>query len=253
MNKVDKKTLIGALFLCLAPFLLKAQFEEISQSAGINNAGRNSGVAIGDFDQDNWEDVYVSLRDGANKLYRNLGNGAFQDVAAEAGVAYNQDTRVSTWADINNDGYPDLYLGNNDQPDMLYLNNGDGTFSEISWEAGIYNVAKPYAVLMADVNRDGFLDIYIANFKSENKLYLNNGNLTFSDYTYRSGALDMQNAMGSIFFDYDNDRDPDLFLTHDGQAYILYENTGEGRFVDVSERGRRRLQRFWNGDGYCRY
>ena len=224
-----------ALFLSTT-FFCHAQhtFTDISSLARINNEGHNTGVAVGDYDQDGWQDVYVSVRNGANRLYRNLGDGTFSNVAPALGLDYAGDTRVSSWADINNDGHLDLYLGNNLEEDKLFENNGDGTFSDITQAAGISNLEKPHSTLFADINMDGLLDIYVANFQSENKLYLNSGLSVFVDYTTQSGALDMLNNMGAVFFDYDEDGDPDLYLTHDGQPSILYQNDGSGHFTDVS-------------------
>lgn len=224
-----------AFLLSLPAQTLRAQYQEISQAAGINAAGPFRGLAFGDFDGDGWDDLYVCSRLGENKLYRNRGDGTFIDVSKAAGVNSSANTRLAIWGDLNNDGYPELYLGLENEPDILFLNNGNGTFTDISWSAGIYNPANPFSVSMADVNQDGRLDIYVANFKTENKLYLNNGNLTFSDYTFRSGALSTRNAMATLFFDYDNDHDLDLYLVHDGQPNLFYRNTGDGRFEEISE------------------
>jgi len=228
------KLFFTSLFIGLTCGVFAQAFVEVSEQARINHGNRNSGVAVSDFDSDGWDDVYVSVRDGVNRLYRNEGDGTFTDVAAELGLDYNGDTRTSGWGDINNDGHPDLYLGNDLQDDQLYLNNGDGTFSDITASAQILNKERPYSILFADIDHDGFLDMYIANFQSENKLYKNNGDNTFTDITMWSGALDIQNNMGAVFFDYDNDGDEDLYLCHDGQANILYENDGSGQFADKS-------------------
>lgn len=220
---------------CLSNQTARAQYPDISQAAGIDAPGPFRGLAFGDFDGDGWDDLYVCARQGENKLYRNRGNGTFIDVGKAAGVNSSANTRLAIWGDLNNDGYPELYLGNENEPDILFLNNGNGTFTDIAWNAGIYNPANPFSVSMADVNQDGWLDIYVANFKTENKLYLNNGNLTFSDYTFRSGAFSTRNAMATLFFDFDNDRDLDLYLVHDGQPNLFYRNTGDGRFEEISE------------------
>jgi hypothetical protein len=211
-------------------------FMDISGIANITHPGASSGVAAADFNNDGLEDMYFSLRTDPNRLYRNTGNGTFVETGAEAGVNYEGYTRTSIWGDINNDGFIDLYLGNNESQDILYMNNGDGTFTDISDEAGIANLNRPYSVNMSDVNLDGFLDIYISNFLSQNVLYINNGDLTFSNWIYPSAALDDDHSMGAVFFDYDNDGDDDLYLTHDGfSPNILYENNGAAHFTNVSE------------------
>lgn len=226
----------GFVFLfAVCPGNLPAQYVDISAAAGIEYDGRDGGVAVGDFDADGRDDLYFSRWDGENKLFRNLGNGKFEDVTKMAGVGCELATRLAIWGDLNNDGYPELYLGNVHDPDILYRNNGDSTFTDISWEAGIYNPGDVFSVSMADIDMDGLLDIYVANFKAENKCYRNNGNLTFSDYTYRSGALSTRNAMATLFFDFDNDRDLDLYLVHDGQPNMFYENRGDGRFAEIGE------------------
>jgi len=216
---------------------LEAGFQDISSSANIEAIGRNNGVAIADFDNDGDEDIYISrLVDNVNLLYENRGNGKFLNAAPAAGLSYEGITVTSIWGDINNDGYKDLYLGNQNAKDQLFLNNGDKTFTDITAEARINNDQKPNSVNMADIDNDGDLDIYVANIFSENILYRNNGDLTFTDITRSSGATDRNVAMGAIFFDYDNDFDVDLLLTNDGfSEYVMYENDGTGKFSDVSE------------------
>ena len=223
------------LVLSLPFFAQQAPFSDMSEEAGINNTGRNYGVAFGDFDNDGREDIYISRHYEPNLLYRSLGNGQFVDVAASAGVASEENTTVSGWGDINNDGYLDLYLGNRTTPNILYLNNGDGTFQDISESAGVNSGYLTRAVLFGDVNRDGFVDLYVANMNAPNFLYHNNGDNTFTDITVEANAEDFGVAMGSLFFDYDNDGDLDLYLTHDAnQPNILYMNNGDGTFTDTS-------------------
>lgn len=210
-------------------------YREIMSVRGISFKGENRGVAIGDYDNDGDEDIYISIANGANQLYKNLGNDQFVDVAATAGVNFGGGSRMAVWGDLNNDGHLDLYVANYNINDVLYINNGDGTFSNITINAGINNFNLPLSVNMCDVDLDGFLDIYVANFRAENVLYHNNGNLTFTNYIYPSNARDDKHSMGAVFFDYDNDGDSDLYLTHDGGVpNILYQNNGKGYFTDVS-------------------
>lgn len=210
-------------------------YREIMSVRDISFKGENRGVAIGDYDNDGDEDIYISIANGANQLYKNLGNDQFVDVAATAGVNFGGGSRMAVWGDLNNDGHLDLYLANYNINDVLYMNNGDGTFSNITINAGINNFNLPLSVNMCDVDLDGFLDVYVANFRAENVLYHNNGNLTFTNYIYPSNARDDKHSMGAVFFDYDNDGDSDLYLTHDGGVpNILYQNNGKGYFTDVS-------------------
>jgi hypothetical protein len=233
------KTLFAIVVgICSTATLNAQQFTDITSTAGLQSTNGGEGIAIGDYNNDGYDDFYVSFPDGKNQLYRNNGNETFTEVGEELSVALgnNIDTRASVWGDLNNDGWLDLYVGNRQDADQLFLNKGDGTFEEISFEAGIYQQGHPKSVNMADVNGDGFLDIYVSNFTGENVLYLNNGNLTFINYTYASGALDTKKVMGTVFFDYDKDGDTDLYIVHDSnESNFLYQNDGNGVFTDVSE------------------
>lgn len=213
-----------------------AYFTDISEEARFTNTGNNSGVSMGDYDSDGDDDLYVSVRDGRNRLFKNMGTDVFKHVELEAGVGFEGNTLMSVWGDLDNDGDLDLFLGNYDEPNILYRNNGDGTFEDVSLPAGIANSNRVQAVTMGDIDQDGWLDIYVANLSEQNYLYKNNGDMTFSNVVFESGTTDMLVAMGTIFFDYDNDKDLDLYLTHDAyQPCILYENDGTGKFTDVSQ------------------
>ncbi len=213
----------------------QSEFIDISSSAGFDETGFNRGVAVGDFDNDGDDDVYLSRLNQPNFLYRNNGDGTFTDVGVEAGVNDDGNSHTAAWGDFDNDGNLDLYVGNKAAPNKLYYNNGNGTFTDIAESAGVNILGKPRTILLADIDRDGFLDIYVANIQGENAMFRNNGNLTFEDITESSGTSDTQLSMGAMFFDYDNDGDPDLYLTHDGnQAYIMLQNDGTGNFMDVS-------------------
>ncbi|MEZ5039798.1 MAG: FG-GAP-like repeat-containing protein [Saprospiraceae bacterium] len=224
------------LFLSfLGSLFAQAQFSDQSKPSGVNNIGFNRGVAVVDYNQDGWEDLYFSRLAGTNFLYQNNGDGTFSDVTQSAGLAYTGNSVTAVFGDLDNDGWPDLVLGNRDEASLVYHNNGDGTFTDITFAAGVQNLGKVQTVLLADVNNDGWLDLYFANFGTENALFINQGNGQFKNTTTISGATDNQMAMGAVFFDYDNDGDQDLYLTHDAnQPNILYQNNGDGHFVDVS-------------------
>ncbi|MBX2871634.1 MAG: VCBS repeat-containing protein [Saprospiraceae bacterium] len=228
--------IFSTLLLLLSTTLSsQAAFTDQSSAAGVNNVGFNRGVAVVDFNNDGWEDLYFTRIAKSNLLYRNNGDGTFSDVSQAAGVAVTLDSGASVWGDLDNDGWADLVLGNRDVPSQVFRNNGDGTFTDITQVTGVNNIGKVQTVLLADVNNDGWLDIYWANLGTENALYLNQGNGTFTDVTLSSGTSDTKLNMGAVFFDYDNDGDQDLYLSHDGdQANILYQNDGKGQFTDVS-------------------
>ncbi len=235
--KKDGLSLILIMGLLSGTSGLNAQliYKDISLQSGIRSGGENIGVAFGDYDNDGDEDLYVSVRNSPNKLFQNLDGHTFVNVAKAAGVDYDGNSRTSIWLDINNDGLLDLYVGNFDELDRLYLNKGDGTFEDLTRWARIYNPGRTFSVNAADVNQDGLIDIYVANFREENKLFINQGNNIFSNQIEAAGAKSTFNAMGAVFFDYDNDNDSDLYLTHDGQPYLLYKNIGGGVFREVSE------------------
>jgi hypothetical protein len=236
INNLRNFTLILLIIFLLNPNIsAQPLFSDISNEAGFNATGINRGIAIGDFDNDGDDDVYISRINESNMLYQNNGDGSYSDIAEFAGVDVAGNTHASVWGDFDNDGYLDLYVGNRESANNLYQNNGDGTFTDIAVSAGVDILGKPRSVLVADVDRDGWLDIYVANILGENALFRNNGDLTFTDITQSSGTSDPQLSMGAMFFDYDNDGDPDLYLTHDGnQAYKLLQNDGAGKFTDVS-------------------
>ena len=229
-----------AIYLVLFGFLsleVTAQiaYEEVAEEKGLGFQ-KGWGNTVIDYDGDGWNDLFILGRFAANRLYKNNGDGSFTDVTEEAGLFYLGTSKQTPWADIDNDGDLDFYDGTSENaPNRLYLNNGDGTFSEIAESAGVADTEPIAAALFADIDGDGFVDLYLAIAHLPNKLYYNNGDNTFTDITEFSRAVDSQFAMGSGFFDYDNDGDQDLYLVHDDdQPNILYQNLGNGQFRDVS-------------------
>ncbi len=210
-------------------------FSDVSQQLPANYDGQNYGVAIGDYDNDGLEDIFISRYDNHNILLKNLGNFDFADVTEASGLMHVANTLMSIWVDIDNDGFLDLYTGNFMSNDVLYKNNGDGTFSDITISAGIENPHQVRAVLAADFNRDGYLDLYIANLSASNILYMNNGDGTFSNRTQHAGVDFQGVSQGSVVLDYNNDGWPDIYLAHDAmQPNILFRNNGNGTFTNVA-------------------
>jgi hypothetical protein len=250
-------------------------FKDVTPQAGVagDGAGKGAyktGVAVGDYDNNGYLDLYVTAL-GPNILYRNNGDGTFTDVTSAAGVAGGP-TEWSTstgFLDFDRDGRLDLYIVNyldyrldqnpycglrkegfrmyclptlfDGTSDRLLHNNGDGTFSDVSRQAGIANPAgKGLGIALCDFDRDGDTDIYIANDMVRNFLYRNNGNGTFQDVAYGAGVgFDMsgkpQAGMGTDCADYNGDGLPDIFVTNFAEELnTLYENRGEGIFEDVS-------------------
>ncbi|MEO8480659.1 MAG: CRTAC1 family protein [Acidobacteriota bacterium] len=251
-------------------------FTDVTRQAGVaGNTGANTksyktGVAVGDFDNDGFLDVYVTAF-GPNILYRNNGNGTFSDVTATAGVAGppSEWSTSTGFFDYDHDGDLDLYVANylnykltdnpycgfqkpgyrmycsptmfDGTPDRLYKNNGNGTFTDVSKASGVANPAgKGLGVAFCDVDGDGWTDVYAANDQVRNFLYRNNGNGTFRDIAYGAGVgFDgegkPQAGMGTDCGDIDGDGRPDIFVTNfEDELDTLYKNLGDGTFKDVT-------------------
>ncbi len=248
----------------------KGAFVDMTKQAGVaGNGGFGTGVAVGDYDNDGDLDLYVTGYN-ANILYHNNGNGTFADATAKAGVKGGGWSSSAGFFDYDRDGDLDLYvvryldydLKENPHcgyqkegyrqycdprnfdgvPDLLYRNNGDGTFADVSKKAGIANPAgKGLGVAFADFDRDGWPDIYVANDTVRNFLYRNNGDGTFIDLAYSAGVgYDVNGkaraGMGVEFTDFDGDGLPDIFVTNFSEEFNgLYRNLGDSSFEDVAE------------------
>jgi enediyne biosynthesis protein E4 len=242
------------------------RFTDVTDRAGLRLNAYGMGVAVADYDNDGWLDVYLTAF-GANKLYRNRGDGTFADVTATAGV---DDARWSTSAaffDYDRDGHLDLYvaayvdftlLGNRlcydavgvrdycspsvyrSIPDRLFRNMGDGRFADVTESAGISRaVGAGLGVAIGDYDGDGWLDVYVANDAMPNQLWINQGDGTFRDEGLISGSAVSASgrpeaSMGIASGDFDSDGDEDLFVTNlVGETFVLYVNDGRGNFEDA--------------------
>jgi hypothetical protein len=249
-------------------------FTDVTVGAGLARSGWGQGVCIGDYDNDGYEDLFITYY-GNNALYHNNGNGSFTDVSQKAGVAGIR-TRWGTgcaFVDYDKDGHLDLFVANYIDLDLktapvpesgpclykgimvacgppglkgdtniLYHNNGDGTFTDVSEKAGITKVIGTFGlgVLVADFDNDGWPDIYVANDSQPSLLYQNQKNGTFKDIGIESGcALSAdgkpQAGMGVSAADYDGDGNLDLVKTNfAGDTHSLYRNFGNAQFEDTT-------------------
>ncbi|MDQ8205526.1 FG-GAP-like repeat-containing protein [Pelagicoccus sp. SDUM812003] len=204
-----------------------------------------TGVAIGDYDRDGLPDLFVASKTESDRLFRNLGDFRFEDVTEESGVGGETGvwTQGVAFADVNGDGYLDLYVCRFGAPNFLYLNSGDGTFDEVGEEAGVAVTSSSGMASFSDYDRDGDLDFYLLtnlfdireNPSGEpDLLFRNRGDGTFEDVTQAAGIEGVGQGHSATWMDYNADGWPDLYVANDfTPADKLYHNTGDGRFVDV--------------------
>jgi hypothetical protein len=240
-------------------------FTDVTEKAHVPGTGYSMGVAVGDYDNDGFEDLYLTQY-GGNVLYHNNGDGTFSDVTKRAGVAAEGWSSSAGFLDFDNDGRLDVFVcrylrwtfqGNvycgERRPgyreychpssfpavtNVLYRNNGDGTFTDVSTTSGIDRVAgKALGVAVADYDGDGWTDIFVANDSIPCFLFHNNRDGTFSESALTAGvAVNLDGkpfaGMGADFSDYDNDGRPDIFVTTlSNETYAIYRNNGNGTFT----------------------
>jgi len=247
-------------------------FEDVTARAGVAGAGYSMGVAAGDFDNDGWADLYVT---GVNRniLYRNRGDGTFEDVTASAGVAGELPGRGKVWSvgagffDYDRDGDLDLLVVNycvwsagkdkvcgaskegyrtychpdeyDPLPNILYRNNGDRTFTDVSAASGIGTLSgKGMGLAFADYDADGWPDAFVSNDAWRNFLFRNRGDGTFEETGLYAGVAYIDagrpvSGMGTDFRDYDGDGRPDIFMSAlSNETFPLFRNEGNGMFRD---------------------
>jgi enediyne biosynthesis protein E4 len=247
-------------------------FTDVTQAAGLaGNPTYGMGVAVGDFDNDGYPDIYVTGFPH-NVLYHNNGNGTFTDVTAKAGVASSGWSTSAAWFDYNHDGLPDLFVGRymdwdydkNEfcgerrpgyraycHPDQfkaissrLFRNNGDGTFTDVTEKAGVGLEGKALGVVAFDFNHDGWLDLYVANDAVRNYLFRNNRDGTFTEIALEAEVAygthgKPESGMGVDATDVDGDGLPELWVTNiDYQPNNLFHNEGDGSFNDITYQAR---------------
>ncbi|MSO21686.1 MAG: CRTAC1 family protein [Acidobacteria bacterium] len=251
-------------------------FTNVTESSGLRSTGWASGVCAGDYDNDGYLDIFITYY-GQNVLYRNSGKGRFEDVTRKAQLGPKETRWGSgcTFVDYDRDGRLDLFvanylifdrlntaepgskspncmwkgipvscgpLGMPTETNLLYHNNGDGIFTDVSEKSGIAKVTGSYSMTAtaADLDGDGWVDIYVACDSTASIFYRNNGDGTFADAALESGVAysedgERQAGMGIAMGDYNNDGLLDLFKTHFAdQIPALYRNLGNGRFQDVA-------------------
>jgi hypothetical protein len=214
------------------------------------------GVACFDFNNDGYEDIYMTGGTNRDQLFENNQNGTFSEVGISAGLSITGSVKTVgvTTGDIDNDGDRDLFITTSENHNnLLFLNNGNSTFTDISISAGIIDSSWSTSASFGDFNRDGYLDIYVSNYVNYfdlpfynflisgtlNKLYLNNNNNTFSDVTMGTSAFNNGGALATSFTDFDNDNDVDILIGNDfgvlyGGNALLRNDYPASTFVDIS-------------------
>jgi enediyne biosynthesis protein E4 len=254
-------------------------FTDVTAKAGVANDRWGFGVSVADYDNDGWSDMFVGNY-GKNRLYHNNHDGTFTDVAVKAGVALGNWSTGSAWGDYDGDGRLDLYVsgyvhfdrsnlpiagtktvgyascqyrgadvncgprGLPGEPDHLFHNNGDGTFTDVTLKSGVEDKGRycGFTAIFIDLNGDGKPDLIVGNDSQPNLLYMNKGDGTFEDESYVSGfALNDDGreiaSMGVAVGDYENNGLIDLFVSDFSDDYkVLYRNDGKASFTDVSYR-----------------
>ena len=242
-------------------------FTDVTERAGIANSMLGMGLAVGDYDNDGWPDLYVTGY-GASKLYHNNGKGTFTDVTGKAGVNNTRWGTSAAFFDYDNDGYLDLFVCNYltyDEKNLpctvyegkpycliknfkgsaskLFHNNGDGTFADVSEKAGIANPkGKGLGVIALDYDNDGRMDIFQANDAAANFLYHNNGDGTFSETALASSVAfdpngNARGGMGVDAEDLDGDGYLELFVANfSGETNALFHNDKDGVFTEVTNK-----------------
>ena len=231
-------------------------FTNRASQAGLTDVTGGLNIVQADFDNDGCVDILV-LRGGweyprPKSLLRNNCNGTFSDVTPGSGLdGAPTSTQTAVWADIDNDGKLDLIIGNENSATQLFLNKGNGKFVEMGTEAGISQTGFTKAIAAADFDNDGWVDFYVSALNGEHHLYRNNHDKTFTDVTEAAGVKGPWTTFGAMFFDYDNDGWPDLFVAgyatsvedvmrgylkqaQGGETLRLFKNLGRGKFKDVT-------------------
>jgi hypothetical protein len=217
-------------------------FSDRRAASGITARGDRHGAAWGDYDNDGRPDLFITL--GAERgrsigrktdqLYRNVGNGRFVDVTSLAGVGNASGRgRSVSWLDFDNDGHLDLFLKNHKTANVLYRNNGNGTFTDVTGAAGLATAPGTIAG-WADYDKDGFMDLVVTAPNGRDQLWRNNGNGSFTDMTVRAGLGAESNGVGIAWGDYDGDGWPDLYIAR-GEGAKNWMTSDHQRIVFSAE------------------
>jgi hypothetical protein len=234
-------------------------FTDVTREAGLSSGAHSThSAAWADYDNDGWLDVFVGHELTPSQLFRNRGNGTFEDVTARAGVGATAFSKGVSAGDFDRDGFPDLYVSNMFGNNFLYRNNGDGTFTDVAGRAGVQKPFVSFSTWFFDYDNDGWLDIFVSSYPNSVEefvkhylkippvaetltLYRNNGNGTFTDVSEKVGLARVVPTMGANFGDLDNDGFLDMYLGTGAPSFaalmpnIMLRSESGRRFVDVTD------------------
>ena len=250
-------------------------FDDISDELDfVREGGHLGGAAWFDYDNDGDLDLYLTNGPGAaNALWRNDGNGSFENVTAEAGAGSTLGNTCAVGADIDNDGWVDLFLTgaggveeSDHSPTRFFRNQGDGSFADITERSRVVGTPSSWSAAFADVDRDGFVDLFVGSAGSlglrvqhANTLYRNNGDLTFTDISAQAGIDTDFGACAAGFSDFDRDGLVDLFVPDCNNVFFrstpieLFRSRGDGTFDDVTAAAGLSRGGFWMGIAFSDY
>ncbi|MDD8017355.1 MAG: FG-GAP-like repeat-containing protein [Bacteroidota bacterium] len=238
--------------MLLIPIILMGQtspFAEKAATSGLRTGAGNTGVAVADFDNDGWDDIFISNipypfigNDTTHSLlFRNNHDGTFSNITKQAGLWVYGGYKTSLWADVNNDGYPDLFMASDDGQGSshLFINNKNGTFKDVTATSGIDSMALVATASFGDYNNDGKIDLLLATEGNVNLLLYKNistkDSTKFIEVSQQSYLAESIVPMQVTFIDYDHDGNQDIYIVHDGTTpSLLYHNNGNERFTEVS-------------------